>query len=74
MVAEVMRITGGKGARIVFDPIGGAGFAKLIAMLTFQGIVYIYGALASEPTTIPVLEMIAKMPIIKGHNILAHER
>jgi NADPH:quinone reductase-like Zn-dependent oxidoreductase len=69
MIQEVMRITGGKGARVAFDPIGGPGFPKLISALALQGIVYIYGALSEEATPIPVLEMIAKMPVIKGHNL-----
>jgi NADPH:quinone reductase-like Zn-dependent oxidoreductase len=69
LVKEVMRITGGKGARIIFDPVGGPNFPKLIEALTFQGTVYIYGALAEGDTPIPVLLMIAKMPIIKGYNI-----
>jgi NADPH:quinone reductase-like Zn-dependent oxidoreductase len=69
LVQEVMRITDGKGARIAFDPIGGPTFPKLISVLTFQGTVYLYGALAAGDTPIPVLDMIAKMPVIKGHNI-----
>ena len=69
LVQEVLRITGGNGARIAFDPVGGQDFSKLIAALSFQGIVYLYGALAEEATTLPVLQMIAKMPVIKGHNI-----
>ncbi|HXZ09995.1 MAG TPA: zinc-dependent alcohol dehydrogenase family protein [Paraburkholderia sp.] len=69
MVAEVMRITGNKGARVAFDPVGGPNFPKLISALSFQGTVYLYGALAEGETPIPVLEMIAKMPTIKAHNI-----
>jgi NADPH:quinone reductase-like Zn-dependent oxidoreductase len=69
VVREVMRITGGKGARIAFDPVGGPHFPKLFSALAFQGIVYIYGALSDDVTPIPVLEMIAKMLTIKGHNI-----
>jgi NADPH:quinone reductase-like Zn-dependent oxidoreductase len=64
-----MRITDGKGARVAFDPVGGPNFPKLIAALAFQGTVYIYGALSEGVTPLPVLEMIAKMPTIKGHNI-----
>jgi Zinc-binding dehydrogenase len=30
---------------------------------------HLYGALADAPTTLPALEMIAKMLVIKGHNI-----
>src|SRR5277367_3941811 len=48
MLAEVMRITNGNGARVVFDPVGGPGFPKLVAALTFQGIAYIYGALSDD--------------------------
>ena len=69
LVQEVMRITEGNGARVAFDPIGGPNFPKLISALSSNGIVYIYGALAEGDTPIPVLAMIAKMPVIKGHNI-----
>jgi NADPH:quinone reductase-like Zn-dependent oxidoreductase len=69
VVAEVMRITDGKGARVAFDPVGGANFSKLISALAFEGVVYIYGALDEAATPIPVLEMIAKMPTVKGYSI-----
>jgi NADPH:quinone reductase-like Zn-dependent oxidoreductase len=69
MLAEVTGITNGNGARVVFDPVGGADFPKLIAALTFQGVAYIYGALSEDNTPIPVLEMIRKMPAVKGYSI-----
>ena len=70
VVAEVMRITEGKGARVAFDPVGGSNFPKLISALAFEGLVYIYGALdEGAATPIPVLEMIAKMPTVKGYSI-----
>ena len=69
LVAEVLRITDGKGARVVFDPVGGPTFPKLIEALAFQGRIYLYGALSDEPTLLPVLTMIAKMPTLKAHNI-----
>ena len=69
LVAEVTRITDGKGARVVFDPVGGANFSKLISVLAFQGIAFIYGALDEGATTIPVLEMIPKLVTVKAHNI-----
>jgi NADPH:quinone reductase-like Zn-dependent oxidoreductase len=69
LVREVMRITDGKGARVAFDPIGGLSFAKLISALSFQGIAFIYGALSEDPTSLPVLQMIAKVVTVKAHNI-----
>jgi NADPH:quinone reductase-like Zn-dependent oxidoreductase len=68
-VAEVMRITNGNGARVAFDPVGGPDFPKLIRALTNQGIAYIYGALSEGDTPIPVLEMIPKMPTVKGYSV-----
>jgi NADPH:quinone reductase-like Zn-dependent oxidoreductase len=69
MVAEVMRITNGQGARVAFDPVGGPSFPKLVSALAFGGIIYIYGLLGTGVTPLPVLEMIAKVPTIKAHNI-----
>jgi NADPH:quinone reductase-like Zn-dependent oxidoreductase len=69
MLGEVMRITNGNGARIAFDPVGGPAFPKLIAALADQGIAYIYGTLSEGDTPIPVLEMIPKMPTVKGYSI-----
>jgi NADPH:quinone reductase-like Zn-dependent oxidoreductase len=69
LVAEVMRITSGNGARIAFDPVGGPNFPKLISALTNQGIAYVYGVLSEDDTPIPLLEMIRKMPIVKGYSI-----
>jgi NADPH:quinone reductase-like Zn-dependent oxidoreductase len=68
MVAEVMRITNSDGARVAFDPVGGPAFPKLISALADQGVAYIYGALSERDTPIPVLEMIPKMPTVKGYS------
>src|SRR5262249_22942135 len=69
VIAEVMRITNGDGAAVGLDPVGGPDFPKLISALTDQGIAYIYGALSECDTLIPVLEMIPKMPTVKGYSI-----
>lgn len=68
-LAEITRITGGQGARVVFDSVGGPTFSRLISALSFGGIAFIYGLLSSGPTELPVLEMIAKTAIVKAHNI-----
>jgi NADPH:quinone reductase-like Zn-dependent oxidoreductase len=69
LVKEVMRITDGKGARIAFDPVGGPTLTKLLAALSFNGTVYIYGALSPETSPLPILDMIAKVTSVKAHNI-----
>jgi NADPH:quinone reductase-like Zn-dependent oxidoreductase len=69
LLAEIMRITDGKGARVVFDPVGGAAFSTLISALSFGGTAFIYGLLSTGVTALPVLEMIAKVVTVKAHNI-----
>lgn len=38
LVAEVNRITDGKGARMAFDPVGGAEVANILRALSFLGV------------------------------------
>lgn len=70
LVAEVLKITSGKGANVVYDPVGGPTFAKLIAACAPGARVIIYGALSQEPTTLPLLDLITKRPIITGAIIM----
>jgi NADPH:quinone reductase-like Zn-dependent oxidoreductase len=69
LVAEVLKLTDGKGARVAFDPIGGPTFLKLMEVLAVEGTIYLYGALSEEFTLIPVLDFLAKRQTIKAHNI-----
>jgi NADPH:quinone reductase-like Zn-dependent oxidoreductase len=53
LVAEVMKITNGKGARIVFDPVGGPYVDTLAQATAVDGTVFIYGGLSGQPTMHP---------------------
>ena len=53
LVAEVRRITGGKGARIIFDPVGGPDIEKLALAAAEEGIIFVYGGLSGKPTPFP---------------------
>ncbi len=53
LVAEVQRMTGGKGARIVFDPVGGPEVDTLAQAAAEEGIIIIYGGLSGRPTPYP---------------------
>jgi NADPH:quinone reductase-like Zn-dependent oxidoreductase len=69
LVKEIDEITGGQGARVVFDPVGGPTLSQLIKAMSFQGLLYLYGALSDQATTVPVLGLIRKVITIKGHSI-----
>ncbi len=53
LVEEVKRITGGKGARLVFDPVGGPYVETLALAMADEGILFIYGGLSGQPTPYP---------------------
>jgi NADPH:quinone reductase-like Zn-dependent oxidoreductase len=53
LVAETQRITAGKGARIIFDPVGGPDVEKLAQAAAEEGIIFIYGSLSGKATPYP---------------------
>ncbi|SFS90457.1 zinc-dependent alcohol dehydrogenase family protein [Saccharopolyspora flava] len=67
VVAEVQRLTEGRGARVAFDPVGGPGFAALAAALAPGGIAVVYGTLAGEGTPLPVGDVLAKGLTVRGY-------
>jgi NADPH:quinone reductase-like Zn-dependent oxidoreductase len=67
LVKEVLGITGGQGARLVFDPVGGPTFAKLVQATARLGILFLYGALSPEPTPLPLFDVLAKWATIRGY-------
>jgi NADPH:quinone reductase-like Zn-dependent oxidoreductase len=69
LAARVNEITSGKGARIVFDPIGGKGLEALAAAAAASGIIFEYGALATGPTPFPLFSVLGKHLTIKGYTL-----
>jgi len=67
LVAEAKKLTGGKGARIVFDPVGGPTVAKLTVAMAERGILFLYGALSTEPTPLPLMDVVGKSLTIRGY-------
>ncbi len=54
LVERVKSITGGKGARIVFDPVGGDGMNTLGQATAAGGMIFLYGMLSGKPTPFPM--------------------
>lgn len=50
LVARTMEITGGKGARCCFDPVGGPYVFTLASALAERGILFVYGGLSETET------------------------
>ena len=54
LVAQVKSITGGKGARIVFDPVGGDYMNTLAQATANGGTIFLYGGLSGTQTPFPM--------------------
>ena len=69
LAARVMEITGGKGARIIFDPVAGKGIQALAAAAAVGATIFEYGALALEPTPFPLFAALTKHLWFKGYTL-----
>jgi NADPH2:quinone reductase len=54
LVSRVKEITGGKGARLVFDPVGGDYINTLAQATADGGIIFLYGMLSGKTTPFPM--------------------
>lgn len=66
LLSEIKRLTDGKGAELVFDPVGGPTFAKLVEATASGGLLILYGALSRDPTVVPPFAIFARNLTIRG--------
>ena len=69
LVAEVNKITNGKGVNVVFDPVAGPTITKLAEATAQGGIIFQYGALSTEPTPLPLFTVLSKQLTIRGYTL-----
>ena len=70
IVARVKEITGGKGARVIFDPVAGPFLEKLAEAAAPGGIVFEYGWLSMQPTAFPLRTALGKGLSIRGYSLM----
>lgn len=66
MVARLRDITGGIGARVVFDAISGPQVESLAEGMATHGILIEYGLLSGEPTPFPLFQAMIKGLAVRG--------
>jgi NADPH:quinone reductase-like Zn-dependent oxidoreductase len=67
---RVAEITGGKGARIIFDPVAGPYIETLAAAAAQGGTIFEYGALSMQPTPFPLMAALSKGLSIRGYSLM----
>lgn len=66
---QVAEMTGGVGARIVFDPVGGPDAANLLRALRTDGTFFQYGALDTRDIPVPVMDLLARHLTLRGYEL-----
>jgi NADPH:quinone reductase-like Zn-dependent oxidoreductase len=69
LVAEVMRLTAGRGARIVFDPVAGPYVETLASATAKRGTIFLYGLLSLQPTPFPLSTALANGLTLRGYTL-----
>src|ERR1700722_8038865 len=70
-VEKVREITGGHGVDLAFDPVAGPELERVAQTMRFQGMIFVYGALAPEPTPFPLFAAIGNCLIIRGYTLFS---
>lgn len=69
LVAEVMRISDGKGAKVIFDSVAGADFAQRVEAAAPGGMLIVYGALGGAQANFPVMPLLGRNLTIRGFGL-----
>ncbi len=69
IVLRMHEITGGKGARVIFDTVGGPFVEQLSKVAAQGGIIFEAGALALQATPFPLLRALAKALTFRGYTL-----
>jgi NADPH2:quinone reductase len=68
---KIGEITQGKGVDLAFDPVAGAGLEQVAKVVRDEGIIFVYGALAPEPTPFPLFAALGKNLTFRGYTLLS---
>ncbi len=69
LIARVTEITGGKGARVIFDPVAGPFVEQLVGAAATYGILIEYGSLSLKPTPFPLGPALHKQLTMRGYTL-----
>ena len=74
VISAVQQLTGGRGADLAFDPVGGGTLPRLMKSTAPGGLVVLYGALSAEPTVLPPFDLFGRDLTLRGFALTALTR
>lgn len=69
LAERVRTITGGRGARVVFDSVGGPYMEKLAEAVAPAGTIFLYGGLSGQPTMYPLATGLSRGISLRGYSM-----
>jgi NADPH:quinone reductase len=66
LASTVLELTGGRGARVVFDAVGGETLPQLVDLASPRGTIIIYGSLAGAVAPLPLPQAMLKSLTVRG--------
>jgi NADPH:quinone reductase-like Zn-dependent oxidoreductase len=69
LIARVREITGGKGARVIFDPVAGPFVEQLAGAASHHAILIEYGSLSLQPTPFPLGPALHKQLTMRAYTL-----
>lgn len=65
---RVLALTGGKGAEVILDAVGGSQFEQLVAAAAERAQLFAYGMLGVDSGAYPTFQVVMKMLTVRGFN------
>lgn len=69
VVTRIRELTGGAGARVIFDPVGGPALEALIEAAASKAVIVLYGLLDRRPASLDVGTVLFKGLTIRGYEL-----
>ncbi|QNB13521.1 zinc-dependent alcohol dehydrogenase family protein [Paraburkholderia tropica] len=69
LTQQVRELTGGTGAQLAFDPVGGPEAAHQLRALAKQGMFVQYGALDTRDLSVPVMDLLSRHLSVRGYEL-----
>lgn len=70
VVARIRELTDGRGARVIFDAVGGPVLATLVEAAADNAILVVYGVLDFTPATVNVMALLLKRLTVRGFGVM----
>ena len=65
----IMALSEGKGFTVCMDPVAGPGLDALVSLAAREARIFLYGQLDSEPTPLPLIEIMRKAVTVRGYTL-----